>query len=97
MSDPRSYVVDTHALLWFLTASQRLSARARSLMQDAEKSRGTMLIIPAIVLAEAITLIERKRVNSTIEALLDAVNREPYHVVPLNMQVIRALLSVPAT
>ena len=41
------YVVDTHALLWFLTGSSQLSDRAKSILEDANNQ----LIIPAIVLA----------------------------------------------
>jgi PIN domain nuclease of toxin-antitoxin system len=45
------YVVDTHALIWYLLNDKKLSARAKALFEAAEQHQ-TMLIISAIVLAE---------------------------------------------
>ncbi len=45
------YVVDTHALIWYLTGDIKLSARALSILRAAEHGN-TQLILPAIVLAE---------------------------------------------
>lgn len=52
------YVADTHALFWYLTASQRLGWRAKDAF--AEASRGQAIIyLPAIVLAELYFLNEK--------------------------------------
>ena len=45
------YVVDTHALIWYLLGDKKLSQRALSIFQAAERGE-TRLILPAIVLAE---------------------------------------------
>ena len=45
------YVVDTHALIWYLLNDKKLSPRAKDLFEAAEQHQ-TMLIISAIVLAE---------------------------------------------
>lgn len=42
------HVADTHALVWFLEGSGRLSAAAREALQ----SPGNEIVIPSIVLAE---------------------------------------------
>jgi len=44
-----SYIVDTHALIWYLVDDPRLGEKAREILQ----SSGNRLIVPAIVLAEA--------------------------------------------
>ena len=42
------YLVDTHALVWFLDGDRRLSQDARALLRDESNP----LVVPTIVLAE---------------------------------------------
>lgn len=53
------YVLDTHALIWYLTANPRLSAAAKSAFDeiDAGKAIG---IVSVMVLAEIVLLEEKK-------------------------------------
>ena len=46
-----SYVVDTHALVWYLSGNKRLSPTARAIFEAAERGE-TLLIVSAIVVAE---------------------------------------------
>lgn len=50
------YVVDTHVLIWYLDGDRRLSANIKQVLDDRE----SRLLIPAIVLSEALFLLERK-------------------------------------
>jgi PIN domain nuclease of toxin-antitoxin system len=45
------YVVDTHALIWYLLGDKKLSKHVQVLFQAAERGE-TRLVLPAIVLAE---------------------------------------------
>jgi PIN domain nuclease of toxin-antitoxin system len=45
------YVVDTHALIWYLTNDTKLGATALTIFQSAER-RETVIIISAVVIAE---------------------------------------------
>src|SRR5690242_1528441 len=45
------YVVDTHALIWYLIGDKKLSKKALAVFQAAER-RETLLLLPVIVLAE---------------------------------------------
>jgi PIN domain nuclease of toxin-antitoxin system len=45
------YVVDTHALIWYLRGDTKLSKRALTIFQAAEQGE-TRLLLPAMVLAE---------------------------------------------
>jgi PIN domain nuclease of toxin-antitoxin system len=45
------YVLDTHALIWYLRDDAKLSPSARAIFLAAEANR-TLLLIPAIVIAE---------------------------------------------
>jgi PIN domain nuclease of toxin-antitoxin system len=53
-----TYVVDTHALFWYLTASPRLSARAKDAFDEGKRGEARVCI-PAIVLAELFYLNEK--------------------------------------
>ena len=47
----KSYVVDSHALFWYLTASPRLGAAAKAALEEASRGEAQILV-PAVVLAE---------------------------------------------
>jgi PIN domain nuclease of toxin-antitoxin system len=67
------YVVDTHALIWFLEGNSRLGSKASNILADSESD----LVIPAIVLAEALWIVERGKTSiPSAQALLDAVKRD---------------------
>lgn len=60
------HVTETHSLVWFLTASKRLSAAAYAAINDAS----IPLIIPTIVLAEIGFLQVRGRIEVTLPMVL---------------------------
>jgi PIN domain nuclease of toxin-antitoxin system len=45
------YVVDTHALIWYLLNDKKLSRRAKAIFEAAEQHQ-TILVVSAIVMAE---------------------------------------------
>jgi PIN domain nuclease of toxin-antitoxin system len=45
------YVVDTHALIWYLVDALKLGAQAAEVFSEAERGK-TRLIVSAIVVAE---------------------------------------------
>jgi PIN domain nuclease of toxin-antitoxin system len=53
-----TYVVDTHALVWFLEGSLRLSVAARTALSDT----AAQVVVPTIVLAEITFLYARHRI-----------------------------------
>jgi PIN domain nuclease of toxin-antitoxin system len=55
-----SLVVDTHALVWYLLGSPRLSATARGQM-DRVLDAGESLYVPAVSLVELTYLVEKGR------------------------------------
>jgi PIN domain nuclease of toxin-antitoxin system len=54
----RQYVVDTHALFWYLTGSTRLSQRAKAAF-DEGATGAAVIYVPAVVLAELFFLNEK--------------------------------------
>ena len=72
------YVIDTHPLLWYVTADTQIGSQAKLLIEKAEAGEIKM-IIPAIVLIEAIDIIVKQRVIYNIDDLLDWIDQIPYH------------------
>jgi predicted nucleic acid-binding protein len=55
------HTTDTHALVWYLTGSQLLSVTAKRIFDNVVNGSG-QIYIPAIVLAEMVMIIEKRRV-----------------------------------
>ena len=81
-----SYVVDIHALIWFMTGDPRLSPSARSSLSDPLAE----LFIPAIVLAEACWIVEHGRSSiPDVPQFLAALGRDTrIRVVPLDRTTV---------
>lgn len=62
-------VIDTHTLIWYLTADKRLSARVRSFLVRAESGELT-LVIPAIVLLECIDIFDKEKVKFDLQTFV---------------------------
>ncbi|NMG17974.1 type II toxin-antitoxin system VapC family toxin [Brasilonema bromeliae] len=88
------YVIDTHALIWFLEGNPRLGSNAKTILSNPE----SQLIIPATALAEAVWIVERGRTSiSSAIALLSAVNADTRIVVyPLDTNVIQQTINLSA-
>ncbi len=94
MTTTEAYAVDTHTLLWYLSGSTRLSNRVRAILDQADDRQMT-LIVPVIVLAEALTLIEKRKVALTLDELLSAVrDTSRFMLVPLDMPTFEAMLAL---
>jgi len=80
------YVVDTHALIWFLEGNSRLGEGARAILSNAD----SQLILPAIAFAEATWIVERGRTTiPSVEALLNAITGDlRISVYPLDQAVV---------
>lgn len=80
------HIVDTHALLWYLADSPRLSTAADAVLQEPTSE----IVLPATAYAEACWIVERGRVPalmvSDVRAAVDADPRITIH--PLDQAVI---------
>ncbi len=89
----KRYVADTHSILWYLSKNRRLSRRARKLFSSAVKGQ-VQVLVPSIVLVEAVFLAQRQRASeSQISQLFNlSEDREAgIRIVPLNMAVAKAV------
>ncbi|MDP2666676.1 MAG: PIN domain-containing protein [Candidatus Diapherotrites archaeon] len=83
------YIADTHSLLWFLTENIQLSSNAASVFRQAEKGENT-IVIPTIVLAEALYICEKKDSSELFSELLGKIGESSNYIVyDLTLGIIR--------
>jgi len=73
-------VADTHALVWHLTAPQRLGTAARRAFAAADEGRW-LCCVPAIALVEVALLQERGRIAAGVVEVLKALAGHPGYAV----------------
>jgi PIN domain nuclease of toxin-antitoxin system len=86
------YVLDTHALIWFLEGNLKLGVNAKTILCDSN----SQLVIPATTLAEAVWIVERGRTSiPTPKDVILAVESDPRVVIyPLDQEVIEMTMSL---
>jgi PIN domain nuclease of toxin-antitoxin system len=81
----RTFVVDTHALAWFVSRDRRLGAKARTVLRTAD----VRLIIPAIVLAEIKYLAHKGRLTQSLDEVLRVIGSDPRCTIyPIDLSVV---------
>ena len=86
-------VADTHAIVWYLTNSPRLSTATAKALDDASAA-GDSILIPSISLVELTYLVEKGRVPAEArKRLVDALAQPggPYELAPLDGRVTAAV------
>ena len=87
-------VADTHSLIWHLAESPQLGKKAAQAFEAADSGKET-IIIPTIVLAEALSICEKKRSAITFDVFLQALrNSRNYVAYNLDMPVVSRLADV---
>lgn len=89
------YVIDTHALVWYLAADRRLGTKAKRIIESAESGQAT-IVVSVIVLLETIRLIEKGVVNQPITSIVDLLQEHPcYEIVPIDIDTVFAVSQFP--
>jgi len=89
-------VADTHALLWYLLADARLSARAKLAFDDAAAG-GDTIGVPSICLVEIVYLVDKGRVPSAALDVLIAqleAHTSVLEMIPLDQAIALNVRSV---
>ncbi len=85
------YVVDTHSLIWYLLDSSKLSSNADQVFQEIENGKAE-LIIPAIVIAEIIFLVQKGKIEADLDDLLMKIDEsENFQVSTLGLNELLCL------
>jgi PIN domain nuclease of toxin-antitoxin system len=90
-----SYCLDTHAVIWSVTADPRLGSRARNVISEGAKGK---LLVPDVVLLEISMLLRRGRIVLKGDGItfLSRVE-ELFEIVPINARIadLAAQLELP--
>ena len=92
----KEYVTDTHALLWHIFQSERLSPKTAQIFNQADNNE-VRIYIPNIVLVELVYLIEKVRIPAkSLDNLINLLKKNPinYRVVQIELSTIRAMQSM---
>ena len=82
------FVADTHSLLWFVAGSPQLGKGAKGAFEMAERGEATALI-PSIVLAESMHILEKLGTKEKFKELLSKVRDSSNYVpIPLDTSII---------
>ncbi len=87
------YIIDTHALIWYLEGNPRLGSKAKSIMEDDTKE----FILPIIALAEAIFIVElgRTKIPSVSDLISDIDGSPNIKIYPLDRDILNKTLLIP--
>lgn len=85
------YLLDTHALVWFVEGNKRLSESAKAIIAATD----SQMVLPLIALAEASLIIERGRTTiSDMSKLLNRVYADTrIEIFPLTLDVFERSLT----
>ncbi len=72
---PEIYVLDTHVLIWYFIGSQRLKPRLKEQIDEVRNQSGRLLI-PTIVLSEALDVAEKGRVEFDFAGMYERIRNE---------------------
>jgi len=87
-----NFVVDTHALLWHFLDSPKISKKSKKIFEKCERGGG-IIFIPAIVVAECLSIFDKKKVVFDFHDLFDKIREsENYIVIPLGYRVLHQMV-----
>ena len=83
----RTYIVDTHPLIWHLEGNPRLSPMAKQILRD----RNARIVVPTLVAIEPAFVSARKRTTVTLAEALEYIDVAPNCALwPLDREVIES-------
>ncbi len=82
------YVTDTHSLVWFLANDSKLGKDALNIFRSADEGK-SLIVIPAIVIAEVLYIAEKRGASAQLSALLKKLEESANYIVyNLNLSVL---------
>jgi predicted nucleic acid-binding protein len=88
------YVIDTHVLLWYFLGSKRLRSELREKI-DRVRRDGGRLLVPTIVLAEALDIAEKKKVLFDFPEMYRLILNEPvFEIVGFGQEIFNEAIRI---
>ena len=87
-------VTDTHALLWWSAESRKISSKAYEIFERCE-SGDNVIFIPSIVLAESLSIFEKKRISFDFRRLLKRIeDSENFVIIPFDFPILQKMIDL---
>lgn len=82
------YVTDTHAFLWYLIDSPKLSKKAREIFDLCDRGKGT-IVISTLVLLEVMDILDKKKVDLNFEEIITKITQASNFIISeINLSLI---------
>ena len=89
-----NFVTDTHALIWWFTDSPRLSLTAVEIFANCERGE-SIIFVPSIVIAEALSIFDKKRVMFDFRKLFKKINEsENFRLIALDYPILLKMVAL---
>ena len=89
-----NFVTDTHALLWWFTDSPKISPKASEVFERCELGEN-IIFIPSIVIAEALSIFEKKRIAFDFKKLLRKINESNnFVIIALDSTILQKMVDL---
>ena len=92
--DDLSFVTDTHALVWWFVDSPHITPKAIDIFVQCEAG-ATIIFVPSIVLAEALSIFEKKRFSFDFKRLFQQIaESENFVIIPFDYSILQKMLEI---
>lgn len=88
------YILDTHVLIWYFIGSKRLHKELHRKIDEVRNKNGRLLV-PTIVLAEALDISEKERITFDFEEMYRLIKEEPeFEIVGFGREVMHEVTKI---
>src|SRR4030066_1098496 len=88
------YILDTHVLIWYFVGSHRLHPKLREKI-DTIRTQGGRLLVPTIVLAEALDIAEKGRVEFEFNRMYRLIVEEPeFEIIGFGFEIFEEAMKI---
>ena len=88
------HTIDTHILIWYFTGNKRLQKRLKERI-DKVRDKGGRLLVPTIVLAEALDIFEKGKVEFDFYKMYHLISEESaFEIVGFELEIFALTLKI---
>ena len=88
------YVIDTHVLIWYFIGSKRLNPTLREKIDEIQNQNGRLLV-PTIVLIEALHIAEKGRVSFDFSEMYRRIREGPeFEIVSFSPEIFDTTVQI---
>ena len=86
------YVLDTHVLIWYFIGSKRLKRKLKEKIEEV-RNAGGRLLVSTIVLAEALAIAEKGKVDFDFRNMYQLIKNEPeFEIISFTTEILEEVM-----